>query len=431
MSVNMKIRAIVKNRIFKNGIWLMLMQIFNTVVPLVTVPFVTRALTPSGYGQFSSALNIILYCQVVVEYGFQLSGTRRIAIARDSQEIERAYNLILFSRLFLLMVSAVIMGILCLNISTDVVFCRCVVLLFTMVIGTALQSTWFFQGMEDMRSITLVNVAARSISVICVFLTLNQNNALYWYCLFYAITYLIAGVFHLIVATKKYQIRIQPPKFSQILSTLAENKTLFVSCAVSSLFSGFGTTLLTLFSTSYYVGVFSAIHKIPYIMSMFFTPMSQAIYPHVNKLAHSSPRECFSFVKKVAIPIVGLFTLGAGLIILLREMVTCIGFGKAYVGYADVVIPLLLQMLFGVVNNFLGIQILVALGYEKYYSQSFVVSMIVFVTSSFAAALLVQAKDIIWVVSGCTMAAEGLLTGLLLYKVHKIGTALREKEVEP
>ena len=116
----MNIQGIIKNKIFKNGIWLMLMQVFNTIVPLVTVPFVTRALTPSGYGQFSSALNIILYCQVIVEYGFQLSGTRRIAIARDPREIEKTYNLILFSRLFLLLISGILMGLLCCAMHTDV-----------------------------------------------------------------------------------------------------------------------------------------------------------------------------------------------------------------------------------------------------------------------------------------------------------------------
>lgn len=425
----MNIQAIIKNKIFKNGIWLMLMQMFNTIVPLVTVPFVTRALTPSGYGKFSSALNIILYCQVVVEYGFQLSGTRRIAIARDSREIEKTYNLILFSRLFLLLISGILMGVLCIVMNTDAVFRRCAVLLFAMVIGTALQSTWFFQGMEDMRSVTLVNVAARTLSVICIFLTLYQRNALYWYCLFYAITYLIAGVFHLIVITKKYGIHIQPPKLSGIFDTLSENKTLFVSCAVSSLFSGFGTTLLTLFSSSYFVGVYAAIHKIPYIMSMFFNPMSQAIYPHVNKLAHNSPRECFSFVKKVAFPIVGMFTLAAGFIILLRVPVTRIGFGEDYAGYADVVIPLLFQMLFGIINNFLGIQMLVSLGHEKYYSRSFVISMVAFVASSLAGALIVRAEEIIWVVSGCTMAAEGLLMAMLLYKVRKVSISLNGKDL--
>ena len=423
----MNIQGIIKNKIFKNGIWLMLMQVFNTIVPLVTVPFVTRALTPSGYGQFSSALNIILYCQVIVEYGFQLSGTRRIAIARDPREIEKTYNLILFSRLFLLLISGILMGLLCCAMHTDV---GCAILLFTMVIGTALQSTWFFQGMEDMRSITLVNVASRSVSVICIFLTLYQKNALYWYCLFYAITYLIAGVFHLIVVTQKYGIQIHPPKLSGIFATLSENKTLFVSCAVSSLFSGFGTTLLTMFSTSYFVGVYAAIHKIPYIMSMFFTPMSQAIYPHVNKLACNSPRECFSFVKKVASPIVGLFALAAGFIILLRVPVTRIGFGEDYAGYADVVIPLLLQMLFGIMNNFLGIQMLVSLGHEKYYSRSFVISMIVFAACTFTGSLLVCAEEIIWIVSGCTMAAEGLLMVMLLYKVRKVSIVLRGKEKE-
>ena len=81
-------KEILKNNTVKNGIWLYILQFFNTVFPLLTLPYVTRILGTNGYGIFSYALNIITYLQVIVEYGFNLSGAREIAIQESEKERE-------------------------------------------------------------------------------------------------------------------------------------------------------------------------------------------------------------------------------------------------------------------------------------------------------------------------------------------------------
>ena len=57
-------------RTVKNGIWMYLLQFFNAVVPILTLPYITRVLGSAGYGVFSIAFNIVSYMQVMVEYGF-------------------------------------------------------------------------------------------------------------------------------------------------------------------------------------------------------------------------------------------------------------------------------------------------------------------------------------------------------------------------
>ena len=57
----MNARDYLYTRVLKNGIWLYLLQIFNTVVPLLTLPYITRILGKNQYGVFSIALNIVSY----------------------------------------------------------------------------------------------------------------------------------------------------------------------------------------------------------------------------------------------------------------------------------------------------------------------------------------------------------------------------------
>ena len=66
------------------------------------------------------------------------------------------------------------------------------------------------------------------------------------------------------------------------VSEIKDGWYLFISQAMSKIFSGIGTTVLGFAATSSVVGIYSAIYKIPYIMVLFFSPISQALYPHIS-----------------------------------------------------------------------------------------------------------------------------------------------------
>ena len=74
-----KLRQILNSKIIKNSFWLTILQCVNTVVPMLTIPYITRVLGTSEYGNFSTALNWIIYFQVIVEYGFGLTGAKKTA----------------------------------------------------------------------------------------------------------------------------------------------------------------------------------------------------------------------------------------------------------------------------------------------------------------------------------------------------------------
>ena len=146
---------------------------------------------------------------------------------------------------------------------------------------------------------------------------------------------------------------------------------------MSKIFSSVGVTVLGTVAVSSIVGIYSAIYKIPYIMILFFSPVSQALYPHISvKFSESFQKGCQT-VKQAAICIVGLFAIGGFLIILLRDFLISIAFGAAYTEYSNIIIPLVIWMILSITNNFLGIQFLVASGHQKEYSQAFSLSAVV------------------------------------------------------
>ena len=59
MDLKKIIKEILNRKAVKNGMWLYLLQIFNMVVPLLTLPYITRILGAKQFGIFTIAVNII------------------------------------------------------------------------------------------------------------------------------------------------------------------------------------------------------------------------------------------------------------------------------------------------------------------------------------------------------------------------------------
>ena len=95
------LKKVLKSKVVENGVWLYLLQIFSTLAPLLTVPYIVRVLEPAQYGVFSMSLNIIGYLQVIVEYGFAMSATRKVALNGDQEKINKMFTTILFARIML------------------------------------------------------------------------------------------------------------------------------------------------------------------------------------------------------------------------------------------------------------------------------------------------------------------------------------------
>lgn len=411
--------SLLHSKLLKNGIWLFILQIFNTVVPMVTLPYVTRILGKSGYGDFSLALNWILYFQVIVEYGFGYWGARKVATS-DKSSLQKTFSTIITARVTLMILSFAIMYGVYVFSGKDISHFICMCILFSMVIGVSFQLTWLFQGMQDMKYITLINAASRLLSVILIFLLVKNRTDVYLYCFLYSCTFVFSALFGLFFAHRKYGVYVRLCKCQDIIWAIEEAWPLFISQAMAKVLSGFGVTVLGIMASNSAIGVYSAIYKIPYTMALFFNPISQAIYPEISVSFGKSNDLGIKQVKKIAMFIVPLFVGASVLIMLLHYPIVLLLFGEEYVGSSSILIPLGIWFVLSVVNNFLGVQILVASGHQKEYSDAFTISALTSIVLYFVLGKLFE----LFGIALATFTAELLLTILLLWKLkmlHKRG----------
>lgn len=410
-----KIINIFNSKIVKNSFWLTILQCVNTVVPMITIPYITRVLGTSEYGDFSTALNWIIYFQVIVEYGFGLTGAKKTAISKDKDEVQKTYNNIISSRIILLLFTFIVLNIVQITFKFSFKIYLCMLLLFLMIIGTSIQLTWLFQGKQDMKFITIVNTFSRVISVICTFVFVRKSSDIYIYCIFYSFTILLSSLISIYIAHKKYKLKFKFSSIKNIKKELQEGKYLFFSSAMSKIFNGFGVTVLGIFSVSSMVGIYSAIFKIPYVLTMFFSPISQSLFPFISKEFNNSYSEGVKKIKRVCIPVFCLFLFFSICIVLLRKQLVFILFGNEYLNYSIIVIPLICQFIFAMINNFLGVQYLVANNKQNLYSKAFFIGCFGIIISNLLLCFFFE----IYGVAVASFIGEFVLTLSLIYEIRR------------
>lgn len=366
-----------KNTVVRNSMWLFVLQFANTVLPMITIPYVSRILGAAGYGEFSLAYNWITYCQVFVEYGFGMSCARKVAIEDDDQNQSDLFSRVLTSRMVLFFVASLFMISICMVMKVSRAHFVNVLILLSIAFSCVFQMNWIYQGKQQMRFITIINVVSRCLSVILILLLVREEKQVALYSFLYAVTFIFSSLIGLVVAIRKYRLSYRFPGCSEIIRELRDGWHLFTSSAVTRLFGSIGITILGFFGTTEAVGAYAAVYKIPYIMSLCFSPISQALYPYMSKRIASDKQSALNKQKKVFSSILLLFAVAGLACMGLRKWIVSLFLGIEYRRYANLILILVPQIILGILNNFTGVQTLVASGFQKLYSSSVLISMVV------------------------------------------------------
>ncbi len=366
-----------EKKLIQNTGWLLALQAINILLPFITVPYVTRVFGAEQYGIFSIALNWITYFQLVIEFGFNLSATKKVVEFKEAESLNDLVSSVVFARLGLVAVCFVIVIVLGITSVASGEQLECMLVLFSMLVGIALQLNWLFQGLQDMKLITIATGLARGLSVVLIFLLINNSNQLTLYSFLYSITFMVSGIITHFFAWKRYGIKIGFTSLKRIFYEMQDGMPIFLSSAMGKIIGNVGITVLGACQPSSVVGSYAAIIKVPQMASLMFAPVSQALYPRVNEERMKSRRSAVCLVGKFGIPVVILFAVGLSAMAAMRNPVVELFFGKEYLVCADSLIPLAVWVLLGIVNNFLGVQLLIPFGYQSLYSLLMIIDSIV------------------------------------------------------
>lgn len=150
-------------------------QILLIIIPIVTIPIVSRALGPNGIGKYNFITSIASYFILFAGLGLANYGIREIALVKDDRDklSKKFWELEVFNITFGIIVMLAYL-ILLIFVPEKKFF-----LIIGITVGAALLDiTWFYSGIEEFKAITIVNIFVKITSFIAIVYFIKDNNHL-------------------------------------------------------------------------------------------------------------------------------------------------------------------------------------------------------------------------------------------------------------
>ncbi|MFB9769765.1 flippase [Lactiplantibacillus modestisalitolerans] len=292
---------IVKNYLYNVGY-----NILTLITPLVTVPYISRVLGPTGVGINATTNSVITYFLLAGTVGITIYGNREIAIIRDNIE-KRSKTFWEIEFLQLITISlAYVAFLLFLYFQSDLKIYFFYQSFY--IIAGALDISWFFMGLEDFKKTVLRNMLIKLLSLIAIFTLVKTKNDVGVYILILSISQLLGNM-----TLWTYLPRlVNKPQFRQlkVFSHLKASLLLFVPQVATTIYLALNKTMLWKLDSVSASGFYDYSDKLVKLVLAIVTSTGTVMLPHIaNLYAKKEIKQVkgylytsFDFVLSVSIP---------------------------------------------------------------------------------------------------------------------------------
>lgn len=267
--------------ITRNSISLALIQATNIFIPFAVYPYLTRILPINEFSTVALILASIQICFVVTDYGFSISGTYEIAKLQNKNDIGKY-----LSSVFIIKITLVSLALLALYIylkkTIKIDHAEYFFSAALAVLSQAYQPTWFFQGIEKMKSITLSLVIARMFFILMVFITIDRAGdgslvILYWG----AAQFIGTCISIFMIYMEGYFF--SKPDIQLTIYSFKNASNFFLSRIAVAAYTSANTILLGFFGSPAQVANYSICDQLYKGGQAITSPISQSMYPYMTK----------------------------------------------------------------------------------------------------------------------------------------------------
>lgn len=281
--------------IIENVLSLSSLQMVTMLLPVITLPYILHTIGLTKYGIIAMANSLTGFFTSVTDYSFKLTATRDVAIHRHSiKKLNLIYSKVSLIRFSLCMLS-VLVCLLIIYMYPPFYQERLVFLLYIpMLIGYAIFPDWFFQGVEKMKYISLLNIGTKIFFTAFIFILIKSEKDYWIYPALQSAGFIFSGLIAQFLIRRLYKIKFSFLKPRLYLATLKTNFPVFINQFLPNLYNNAGILILGIFTNNFLVGVYDAIRKIIDIAITGISILSRVFFPFLNR-----NRNSFGSYKKI------------------------------------------------------------------------------------------------------------------------------------
>lgn len=357
--------------LFSNFTYLWILQFVRIIIPIILIPILINNLGLDRYGMIIFSQTVIAYLMMVLNFGFEMSATKQISIHRNNPDkiSEIVSAVLIIQLLFFLIIGVIyffILKFIFFNNPYFLLFCFS----FLFILQELFLPIWYFQGLEKMKFITIIDVISRVISFVFIILFINNSEDYLLVPIFRFIGVIIAGTISIYIIFIQDKIKLKFISLKRIYSYLKESSFFFISKFSNIINEKTNLLLLGLFVGMSSVTFYDFANKVISAINLIFGTLVKVLYPHIavskDKLK----------VKKILYISVIISVFSYLIICIFSKSIILIMLGEEFLSmyylfyYFAVSIPLVS------IGWIIGDLLLAAFGYSKDYSLSSIIGTI-------------------------------------------------------
>lgn len=361
-------RTISKHSIISNYIYNISYQLLILILPLITTPYISKILGPDGVGMYGLTNSISQYFVLFGCVGLNLYGQKEIAYHQNNvYERSKIFYELLFIRFCAMFFSICIFMCTVCNIEKYSILFR--IEIFELV-AALIDITWFYQGLEEFKTIVIRNSIVKVSGVVCIFSFVKTPLDTPIYTTILVMTVLLGNL----------SLWFYLPRYIQKLNKKALNirkhvipaLTLFVPQIATSIYNILDKSMIGLITgNDAEVAYYEQAQKIIKMALAIPSAVGTVMLPRVaNMYGEGNTQKIINYIHtSMKFVCMLTFPLCFGIIGIAKDFVPWffgIEFAKVYDNFL-VISPVII---FVGISNVLGVQYLLAINRHKDYSKS-------------------------------------------------------------
>lgn len=279
-------------RVFQNFLYNILYEILVMLIPLITMPYISRVLGAEGYGIYAYTYAVVCYFALFILLGIQNYGTRSIATCFDN--IEKRSKL--FHGIYRIQFTASILVILVylLYVFFLVDDHREIALLQVIyLISVGLDINWFYFGLEQFRLTVIRNVIVKLSTTAAIFLLIRTRQDLPLYVIILTGGTLLSQLI-LWGSLPRFLVSVRVPLRSS-LSHLSPVMLLFLPAVATSIYRCMDKVMLGILRNETQVGYYTQAENLEWTCLSVITALGTVMVPTASKLTNQGDQKQLSY----------------------------------------------------------------------------------------------------------------------------------------
>ena len=257
-------------------------QLFNLVTPLLVVPYIVSVCGEENFGKTAVGMAIAFFLIVFIDFGSDIIGVREVAVNRDNPEV--------LNKIFT--TTYVVKGIILLLVLTvaSIIFhsfpyFKSEKIMFTLglsvLIGQFLNPTWFLQGIENVKWITLLNIVSKCIYLVGIFFTIKKESDYIYINLWWGLGMIVSNFLVFIWIIKKHQFSFLLVNKDEVFKHIRNDFSMFSSQIFVSLQLYAPVVLISYFGNNLMAGQYRIVEQIIVIFKTYIFLFFNYVFPKV------------------------------------------------------------------------------------------------------------------------------------------------------